>query len=170
MKLESLFKSEKNKLYTVEGKEVLLADCKVLKAETCFAEVKNNCVNIEDFVCKVEVPWALVGTEESGYNEEALASLRDWLKLIETKNQFAIIVPVAENNLSIENKNTLTASMKHCARRIKDCVSVVGFSIPSQFDSSDAKTFMEELSAKHAQYVFFSNNKSIFDDEKIVSL
>ena len=168
MKLEALFKSEKNKLYTVEGKEILLADCKVLKAETCFAEVKNNCVNIEDFVCKVEVPWSVVGTEDVGYNEESLASLRDWLKLIEEKNQFAIIVPLANNNLSIENKNTLTASMKHCARRIKDCVSVVGFSIPSAFDESDAKAFVEELSEKHSQYVFFSNNKALLTDEKIV--
>src|SRR5574344_1298253 len=168
MKLEALFKSEKNKLFNVDGKQVSLANCKVLKVEQCFEEVKNNSVNIEDFVCSVEVPWSVVGTEEGGYNEEALASLRDWLKLIEEKNQFVIIEPLANDNLSIENKNTLTASMKHCARRIKDCVSVVGFSIPSQFHESDAKTFVEELSEKHSQYVFFSNDKALLTDEKIV--
>ena len=65
------------------------------------------------------------------------------------------------------NTKDLHFSLKK-GRIFKDCVSVVGFSIPSAFDESDAKAFVEELSEKHSQYVFFSNNKALLTDEKIV--
>lgn len=163
MKLEALFKSEKNKLYTIEGNEVALTGLPVVAASDC----NSSFAVPENIFCVVETPWEFVGKDEENYNEEGLASLRDWLKLLEENKKFAIIKPVSEEALSAAEKEALTASMKHCARRIKDCVSVAGFFIPSAADTS---FFMEELSQKHAQYVYFSDDSKVLADEKIVHI
>ena len=83
--------------------------------------------------------------------EDFLAKLRDDLKALEDKKEFVFIEPVFDKNAGAEQ---FTAAMKHCARRIKDCVSVIGFAIPSEILASKA-FYIEELSAKHAQYCFF---------------
>ena len=119
----------------------------------------------EGCVCAVELPWALVGTEAGGYNEEFLAGLRDWLKALEEKKVFAFFVPVAGGALSAEEGVVFTASMKHCARRIKDCTSVVGFAVP---DGIDVALFEVELHEKHGQYVFFSRNDVVLSDGSVV--
>ena len=174
MKLDALFKSQNNTLVTLDGKEVAVAGCPVLSGEICAA---SGCSGTGEYaadkccgsgtVCAVEVPWSLVGTEEGGYNEEFLAGLRDWLKVLEEKHLFAFIVPVAGKVLSTEESAVFTASMKHCARRIKDCVSVVGFEVPLE---ADAFSFEAELREKHGQYIFFSASPKLLEDGSIVRI
>ncbi|WP_407426652.1 hypothetical protein [Treponema sp.] len=127
MKLERLFEVKEQKLYTMTGKIVSLEG----KA--------------------FPVKWSDVesGTEE--YNEDFLAKLREQLKALEEKNSFVFIEPVFDKDAGFEQ---FTASMKHCARRIKDCVSVIGFAIPDEI-YDERSFYMEELSAKHQQYCFF---------------
>jgi len=127
MKLERLFEVKDGKLYTMAGEPVSLEG----KA--------------------FPVKWSDVEKEAEQYNEEFLAKLRDDLKQIELTKRFVFIEPVFDKDGGFEQ---FTASMKHCARRIKDCVSVIGFAIPEAvFD--ERAFYIEELSAKHAQYCFF---------------
>lgn len=174
MKLDPLFKSEKNKLYTLDGSEVSLVGCPVVKGEECSAASAEKM--IADCVCAgrkvffVEVPWSLVGKDESSYNEEFLASFRDWLKVLEDKGMFAVVEPVAAGALLPVDAAAFTASMKHCARRIKDASSVIGFVISAELgDSAESTQFVAELSEKHAQYIFFSSSKKVLENEKIVA-
>ncbi|MBR4600612.1 MAG: hypothetical protein IKO39_11270 [Treponema sp.] len=127
MKLERLFEVKESKLYTIEGEGVSTAG-------------KAFCVK-----------WSDVEGNPEEYNEDFLAKLRDDLKALEDKKEFVFIEPVFDKNAGAEQ---FTAAMKHCARRIKDCVSVIGFAIPAEILASKA-FYIEELSAKHAQYCFF---------------
>ena len=133
MKLERLFEVKDRKLYTMTGEEVAL-DGKAFP-----------------------VKWSDVEANEGEYNEDFLAKLRDELKSLEEKGEFVFIEPVFDKNGDYEQ---FTASMKHCARRIKDCVSVIGFSIPEEiFDHKDF--YIEELSAKHAHYSYFCKKNAV---------
>lgn len=97
------------------------------------------------------VKWSEVEGEAEEYKEDFLAKLRDQLKALEEKGQFVFIEPIFDKNAGYEQ---FTAAMKHCARRIKDCVSVIGFAIPEEIFDQRA-FYIEELSAKHQQYCFF---------------
>ena len=46
----------------------------------------------------------------------------------------------------------------HCARRIKDCTSVVGFEIPVEV--SDLEGFRDTLAKKHSQYIYFTKKEN----------
>ena len=127
MKLERLFKVENSKLYTISGESVS-TDGKAFP-----------------------VKWSSVESGAEEYSEDFLAKLRDELKSLEEKGEFVFIEPVFDKNAGYEQ---FTAAMKHCARRIKDCVSVIGFAIPSEI-FENRSFYIEELSAKHAQYCFF---------------
>lgn len=174
MKLDALFKSQNNTLVTLDGKEVAVAGCSILSGEKCAASgssgtgeyAADKCCG-SGTVCGVEVPWSLIGTEEGGYNEEFLAGLRDWLKVLEEKHLSAFIVPVAGRLLSAEEGVAFTASMKHCARRIKDCVSVIGFALPLEVDAS---FFESALREKHGQYIFFSTSPKLLEDGSVVKM
>ena len=167
MKLEALFKSEKNTLLTIDGREINTKELPVFAADS----LNGTAAIPQTEFCIVEAQWSFVGKDEESYNEEGLASLRDWLKLLEENKKFAIIKPLSEAALDSAQKEALTASMKHCARRIKDCVSVAGFAIPSECSAaSDTAAFVEELSQKHAQYVYFSADESVLADAKIVRI
>jgi hypothetical protein len=170
MKLDPLFKSQNNKLYTLAGDEVPLGGSRFVKETDCSASTAEKM--IEEYgtgMFFVKVMWSVVGKDEDNYNEEFLASLRDWLKVLEDKKRFAVIVPVADIWRSEADCEALAASMKHCARRIKDCVSVVGFAIPEvACDRTVAAHFMDVLSEKHEQYIFFSKDKEILADSKVV--
>jgi hypothetical protein len=127
MKLEKLFDVKDGKLYTMAGERVSLEG----KA--------------------FPVKWSDVEEGEGEYSENFLANLREQLKALEEKGEFVFIEPVFDKSASPEQ---FTAAMKHCARRIKDCVSVIGFSIPEEvLDLRDS--YIEEMSAKHAHYCFF---------------
>lgn len=133
MKLERLFEVKGGKLFKISGEEFPLSS-----------------KNIKS------VKWSEVEDSPEEYNEEFLAKLRDELKSLESKNEFVFIEPVFDkaeaNDANIEQ---FTAAMKHTARRIKDCVSVIGFAIPSEIESK-RDFYIAELSQKHQQYCFFS--------------
>lgn len=164
MKLESLFRAENKKLVRIsDDREYQAVNCPVKEAATCLGEAKAKDVTDEFFA--VNVPWSLVGFDEDNYNEQFLSDFRDFLKVLDEKKVYVYINPVVDKEISCDaQKEELTSSFKHCARRIKDCQCVVGFTIP---DGADPVYFMEELSAKHAQYVYFSKDLSL-ENEKIV--
>lgn len=132
MKLERLFEVKDSKLY------------KIGESEVFNPKIRN-------------INWSDVESEPEIYNEDFLAKLRDELKELENNNEFVVIVPSFDKNADSEQ---FTQAMKHTARRIKDCVSVIGFSIPKELDSQEKRDYyMEEMSAKHKQYCFFSSEK-----------
>ena len=127
MKLERLFEVKASKLYKMTGEPVSLDGL------------------------AFPVKWSDVEAGEEEYNEDFLARLREELKSKEDKGDFVFIEPVFDKNASLEQ---FTAAMKHCARRIKDCVSVIGFALPVEILKSK-DFYIEELSAKHQQYCYF---------------
>ncbi|MBR1722471.1 MAG: 23S rRNA (adenine(2030)-N(6))-methyltransferase RlmJ [Treponema sp.] len=131
MKLERLFEVKDNKLYKVSGEEVS-------------PEGKA-----------FPVKWSEVEAGAEEYNEDYLAKLREDLKSKEEKKEFVFIEPVFDKDAGFEQ---FTAAMKHTARRIKDCVSVIGFAIPDAV-VAQKDYYIEELSAKHGHYCFFCKQK-----------
>ncbi len=107
------------------------------------------------------VAWSQVEPVAESYDEAFLAALREELKALEEDKKFVYIDAVFDRE---DAAAAFTAAMKHCARRIKDCVSVAGFSIPDALtkdgfaEGSSAAEFIAELSQKHGQYVFFCKN------------
>ena len=140
MKLEPLFYVNENKLFKI-------AD--------------NSAVDLSSLK-KIEIAWSTVELEEDSNNEEFLAQLRDQLKAYDDAGIFVVLVPVVDKPLeSAEQEEAFINTFNHTARRVKDCVSVAGFELPSQL--KDAQGFMDTLAVKHAQYVYFAkagNNTS----------
>ncbi len=135
MKLDRLFEVKGGKLFKISGEEYPVSEKNVLP-----------------------IKWSDVEGAPEEYSEEFLAKTRDGLKALEEKNEFVFIEPVFDKEASVEQ---FTAAMKHTARRIKDCVSVIGFAIPKKAEAQK-DFFIEELSAKHQHYCFFS--KSLKED------
>lgn len=145
MKLEPVFFVKENKLYKIEGNSPFAAEQ----------------------LQKIEILWSKVELEDEIYNEEFLASLRDDLKSLEVQGKFAVLVPVIDKPLeNAEQIESFTNACNHTARRVKDCISVAGFEIPAEI--SDFQDFIEILSKKHAQYVYFSHNKEITDSSIVI--
>ena len=145
MKLEPVFFVKENKLYKIEGSSPV--DTQQLE--------------------KIEILWSKIELEDGIYNEEFLASLREQLKSFEVQKKFAILIPVIDKPLeNSEQIESFTNACNHTARRVKDCISVAGFEIPAQI--TDFQDFIEVLSKKHAQYVYFSHNKEISDSSIVV--
>lgn len=135
MKLERLFEVKKSKLFKVSGEE--------------FPVSSKNIKSVK---------WNEVEGAPEEYNEEFLAQLRDELKSLEEKEEFVFIEPVFDKTGLNENSiEQFTAAMKHTARRIKDCISVIGFAIPAEVETKK-DFYIAELSQKHQQYCFFSKN------------
>ena len=84
---------------------------------------------------KVEVLYKDIRLADGSPNEEFLAALRNRLKEMEEKGQTAMLVPVCDGGdcKDVDAALELTAAYKHCARRVKDCQSVLGFGIPAVF-------------------------------------
>lgn len=162
MKLEKQFESKENNLYFLDGTQVNVRECSAISA----AEFNNGKIPSQNFFALV-LNWTQIGCSEETYNEEFLALLRDNLKLLEEKKYFVFIIPEADSAISTEQeKEDFIASCKHCARRIKDCISVAGFAVPQEVS---AQNFMEELSAKHKHYTFFSKNSDLLQNGEIVA-
>ena len=132
-----------------------------IKNHTLF-KISDNSQFATSELKQIEIAWSTVELAEDSYNEEYLAQLREELKAMDDSGSFAVLVPVVDKPL--ENPEQLEAfinTFNHTARRIKDCVSLAGFVLPSQiaskgFDSgTPADSFMETLAIKHAQYVYF---------------
>ncbi len=110
---------------------------------------------------KVEVLYKDIRLADGSPNEEFLAALRNRLKEMEEKGQTAMLVPVCDGGdcKDVDAALELTAAYKHCARRVKDCQSVVGFEIPAVFAGMERsaelqENFKSELLEKHPHYVF----------------
>lgn len=145
MKLEPVFFVKENKLYKID----------------------DNSPFATEQLQKIEILWSKVELEDEIYNEEFLASLRDDLKSLEVQGKFAVLVPIIDKPLeNAEQIESFTNACNHTARRVKDCISVAGFEIPAEI--SDFHDFIEILSKKHAQYVYFSHNKEIGDSSIVV--
>lgn len=145
MKLDALFYVENGKLFKIADKSSV--DLNSLK--------------------RIEIKWTTVEIEDEAYNEEYLAQLRDELKQMEATNQFAILVPIVDKPLETpEQFELFTNAYNHTARRVKDCVSVAGFELPTEltakgFDvGSPAADFMDTIAIKHAQYINFSKDEN----------
>ena len=145
MKLEPVFFVKENKLYKIDDNSPFAAEQ----------------------LQKIEILWSKVELEDEIYNEEFLASLRDDLKSLEVQGKFAVLVPIIDKPLeNAEQIESFTNACNHTARRVKDCISVAGFEIPAEI--SDFQDFIEILSKKHAQYVYFSHNNKINDSSIVV--
>ncbi len=132
MKLQRLFEVKENILYKIDGGKF---------------DVTPDCIK--------KISWSDVEGEVEEYNEDFLAKLRDELKEKENEGKFVFI----EGDMDKQGETEVyIQAMKHTARRIKDCVSVIGFAIPDSIalSTSDKDHFIDELSAKHAQYCYFS--------------
>lgn len=133
MKLDPLFTVKENKLYTI-------ADDTPVDTAT---------------LIQIEIPWTTVEMEDEMYNEEFLATLRDQLKKLEAMNKFAILIPLVDKPLNTpEAVELFINAYNHTARRVKDCISVVGFELPKEL--SDFQSFIDTLAIKHAQYIYFT--------------
>ena len=160
MKLDAHFESKNGKLYALKtGAEadtgaLIPFDSGVLSgasseiAETEAQRFSDNSGKI----LAVYVPHRAVEISENMYDEMYLAALRVFLKSIEAYGAYAIVVPISDCGAE-----RLTQAMCHTARRIKDCASVIGFALPDTLTESEATTFTDAMSAKHAHYVYFSN-------------
>ena len=188
MKIEAKFESKNNRLYrkadnsevsltslmrmeaaVICGKELEAGALKKMTSELTATKNKTLCVYL---------PWFLVEKTPESYNEEILAYLRDFLKEIEEGGLNTIIVPqlesdscpvelVSNGQLNPQATEYFIAAMKHTARRIKDCQSVLGFAIPPELmigglsEDSPIKMYMEELSQKHEHYVYFAKKADL---------
>ena len=103
MKLEPLFTSKDNSLFSIDGTAVSTENCTPLSAKDLTASspvpADNKCPLL------VNISWEEIGLDDQSYNEELLANLRDYLKVLDEENRFAIIVPEA-------GKSGLTAAQK----------------------------------------------------------
>lgn len=148
MKLEALVKSVNNGLCFLDGKNIVVD----MEKKCSLGDMAKT----PDQLFFMDMPWECVGMDEDSYNEDFLAQTRDALKTLDESTTVVAINPVTQKiPQTPSEKESFVASMKHSARRIKDCKNVVGYVIP---DFVDQDFFMEELSAKHKHYVFFSRN------------
>ena len=146
MKLEAVFTVKNNKLYFI--------------ADDREADVKN--------LKKIAVSWKEVELDDEVYNEEFLAKLRDQLKSLEEKNEYAFLLPSVDKAFEkAEQKEAFINAMNHTARRVKDCRSLAGFQLPAEIlkkglkDGSDAANFIEVLAKKHEHYVYFAAESDV---------
>mgnify|MGYP003301385092 FL=1 len=157
MKLEPLFFIKQNNLYKIQTQEkVELSNFQ----NVSYQEFTQNPLSNE-FI-KIDINWSSIEFEDEVYNEELLAQLRDNLKKLDEKNHFVIINPIADKQISsYDDADLFINACNHMARRIKDCESVIGLELPDQIFAQDAAAdFMDTLSKKHANYVYFANNSN----------
>lgn len=136
MKLERLFEVKNTKLFDLSGNKIPVSESMAKK-----------------------IKWSEVESDAESYNEDFPAKLRDELKSLESEKKFVFIEPEFDKNAPCEQFIT---AMNHTARRIKDCVSVIGFAIPVEI-AEFKDNFIEELSKKHQQYCYFCK-KEISND------
>ena len=132
MKFEKLFESKNHRLYKVSGEEVTVT------AKMAYP-----------------VKWSDVEGAEEEYKEDYLARLRDDLKALEEKGEYVFLEPVYDKDATPGQFNN---AMKHTARRVKDCKSVIGMALPEQVagDADVLNDFLEKITEKHPHYVYFA--------------
>ena len=132
MKFEKLFESKNHRLYKISGEEVTVT------AKMAYP-----------------VKWSDVEGAEEEYKEDYLARLRDDLKALEEKGEYVFLEPVYDKDATPGQFNN---AMKHTARRVKDCKSVIGMALPEQVagDADVLNDFLEKITEKHPHYVYFA--------------
>ncbi|MCR5698038.1 MAG: hypothetical protein K6G52_00195 [Treponemataceae bacterium] len=93
--------------------------------------------------------------EDEVYNEELLAQLRKDLIEAQPFERKFLFLPVYENL----DYQTVTAAMRHTARRLKKFESIAGFVLPQNEEFKNEKVrqyFIDELSEKHPDYKYYS--------------
>ena len=145
MKLDPIFTVKSKKLYKIsDGSEVNTSSLK-----------------------KITIPWSTVEMEDEVYNEEFLANLREQLKAMEEAGEFAVLVPVADKPLeNPEQEEAFINAFNHTARRVKDCASVAGMELAPAL--KDKQAFIDALSVKHAQYVYFTTAENPLSDDIVI--
>ena len=170
MKLEAQFETKDGKLFSKKTGEFVdttslirvdtsAVDAAVLSSESFAEKVTGG----DSGLIGVCILWKMVEISDGIYNEEFLASLRDFLKNIEAQGFSAAIVPVTDGKAAGPGFEQYTAAMCHTARRIKDCASVAGFAVPEEIacDSTAVSTFIDAMAVKHSQYVYFADQDDI---------
>ncbi|MGP1587086.1 MAG: hypothetical protein ACTTHG_01945 [Treponemataceae bacterium] len=128
----------------------------------CFFLSEQNCVEFFDYCRKINCSLVIfpieaqciLTEEDEVFNEQFLAVLRKVFKSAQDYDIQISIKPVYKN-IDYER---LTACMKHCARRLKNCEQLTGFTLPEndEFKSEKVRNyFIGELSEKHPHYKFF---------------
>ncbi|HAH60932.1 MAG TPA: hypothetical protein DCL73_02395 [Treponema sp.] len=167
MKLEAQFENKSGKLFSIKtGREIRTDNLVRVDAASIDAEALSSIEFAAEFTgCRSALlglclAWKTVEITPEVYNEEFLAALRDFLKNIEASDVYAVILPETDGTACGAALEQYTAAMVHAARRIKDCESVIGFSLPPELaaDGEAASSFMNAMAVKHAQYVYFSAN------------
>lgn len=148
----------------------------VMKLEPLFTVKDHNLYQLSDNkqinptdLTVIDVKWSEVEMEEEIYNESFLAELRDKLKIMDLTGKFAIINAIADKPM--DSAEAFTNAFNHTARRIKDCISVAGIQLPEELTSKgeDAvQEFIDVLSIKHAQYVYFSKSQNIQNSQVVI--
>lgn len=137
---------------------------RIMKIEPIFCVKENKLYKIEDnsivdpkSLTKIEVKWSTVELQDEVYNEEYLAELRESLKRKDSCNEFVILCPIVDKPLeSPEQIELFVNAMNHTARRIKDCICVVGVQIPVELKSPEMLS--DVLSVKHGHYIYFKDD------------
>lgn len=165
MKISPLFTAENGSLVRIaDGIKIDTFAVTVVPIEN----IVSGGADASEELTAVLLPWRTVELEPGIYNEEILAALRDYLKLLEAAGKYAFIIPVADRDLSDSDEaDSFIQAAVHSARRIKDCVCVAGFAIPLEFLRKDGSSgitadsytqqFIDELSVKHSQYIYFTD-------------
>ena len=92
------------------------------------------------------------------------------MKKFEENGQFAFIVPGTKKEISdADTADSYIRAMVHTARRIKDCVSVIGFAIPDELIAKDSvfdensysQWFINEMNVKHGHYLYFASKAKL---------
>ena len=173
MKLSSLFTAAKNKLVRTEDTLLYsMENLNILNAEDIAKGVMDEISG--DRLTAIEIYWEGVDFGDGVYNEELLANLRDFIKKGEEKSGFCFIVPRTKKAVAdSEAADFYIAAMVHSARRIKDCVNVIGFAVPEEFLTLDADfsensltmRFIDEMNKKHGHYLYFLKRDKICGEE-----
>lgn len=185
MKFDPLFKVNQNMLFSLDEKSVDVNLINILNVQDekfinqqIPIEQKSDSINL----FRMFIPQNLIESEPEVYNEDFLAKLRDTLKSLESKNQFAVlnIIPghddnskekICNNDVLFELCEQYVLAIKHCTRRVKDCTSLLGIEFNQEFilnfSNEKIKMIIDELYKKHSHYIYFLQNQ---DSAKIQNL
>ena len=176
MKFDPLVKSESNKLFRLsDGAQINLSNLKTVSLKDAVSE-KAEIPSDKNTVTAVNVSWNEIEISDGNYNEEVLASLREYLKKLEENQCFAFIAPSAGKSFNdADQADSFIKAMVHCARRIKDAQSVIGFALAPELlekdknssldENSWSQWFVNEMNVKHGHYVYFASNAEIQKNE-----
>ena len=172
MKLtENDYSAETGKLKKADGTIYSIIENIVIKNKNEFQNLSEDSLSTE-ILYNVTFPAEFAGNEQDGFDECFLAELRNFLKLLEPEEKTVIINLQCNENLK-NNKELTLELFYHIARRIKDCVSVAGFTLPDFPPAAESAAMQENLSfpqkvietlqKKHPEYVYFVRSQQQYE-------